>query len=215
MLWVSKLYYLSKITMQIVLNKYYSLKPKAFSLDYLKDLEKQILSSPYLAASQLSDSFTGTQGFSVVFKRQGIERVKHHFPFLYQYLETALNFTCNAFYLNPLIIEKESLVEPHIDSTISCYTKVTTVPAIVSVLYVKVPPDLRGGELVLRKSEQQIDKIKPQVNTLLYFRGNLEHSVNQVESSQPRISLVCEQYNLEANLLKLVPEFRIETKVVD
>jgi len=201
--------------MQIVLNKYYSLKSKAFPLDYLKDLEKQILSSPYLAASQLSDSFTGTRGFSVVFKRQGIERVKHHFPFLYRYLQTALNSTCNAFYLNPLIIEKGTRVESHVDCSICHYTKAKTVPAIVSVLYVKVPPDLRGGELVLRKSEQQIDKIKPQVNTLLYFRGNLEHSVSKVESSQPRISLVCEQYNLEANLLELVPEFRIETKVVD
>ena len=200
--------------MQIVLNKYYSLKSKAFSLDYLKDLEKQIFSSPYLSASQLSDSFTGTQGFSVVFKRQGIDKVKHHFPFLYQYFKTALNSTCNAFYLNPLIIEKGTCVEPHIDCSISHYTKTNTVPAMVSVLYVKVPPDLRGGELVLQKSKQQIDKIKPQVNTLLYFRGNLEHSVNQVESSQPRISLVCEQYNLEANLLELVPEFRIETNKV-
>ena len=200
--------------MPIILNKYLSLKSQAFPLDYLKSLEKQILSCPYLGASQLSDSFAGTKGFSVVFKRSAIAQVKNHFPFLDQYLDTALNSNCNTFYLNPLIIEKGTFVEPHIDSSISSFTKTTTFPAIVSVLYVKVPPDLRGGEFILHSSEQQIDKIEPQVNTLLYFRGNLEHWVSKVESSQSRISLVCEQYNLAANLLESVPEFMIETKIV-
>ncbi|MGB5631318.1 MAG: 2OG-Fe(II) oxygenase [Waterburya sp.] len=197
--------------MQIVLNKYYSLKSKAFSHSYLKHLGKQILFSPYLAASNLSNSFTGTQGFSIVFKRSRIDQVVDHFPFLQQYLAITLNATCNAFYLNPLVINSGTIVEPHVDSSISFYTKATTIPMIVNVLYVKIPPDLRGGELQLQKSDHKIEKIKPQANTLLYFRGNLKHSVSKVESSQARISLVCEQYNLTENILNLIPEFRIET----
>lgn len=198
--------------MQIVINKYYSLKSQAFSYIYLKSLEEQILSFPYLAASNLSDSFTGTQGFSIVFKRPGFNRVIKHFPFLQQYLKTSLSSTCNTFYLNPLIINPGAAVEPHIDSSISFYTKTTIIPEIVSILYVKVPLDLKRGELQLQKSDMQFENIKPQANTLLYFRGNLKHSVNKVESSQPRISLVCEQYNLAKNLLNIIPEFKIETK---
>ncbi len=51
---------------------------------------------------------------------------------------------------------------------------------MVSVLYVQVPPDLQGGELVLRNHRQQIAQIKPQVNTLVSFQGDLTHAVNAV-----------------------------------
>ncbi|MGK7951493.1 MAG: 2OG-Fe(II) oxygenase [Xenococcaceae cyanobacterium] len=175
--------------MQMILNKYYSLKSKAFSLDYLKTLEKQILSCPYLSVNQLSDSFAGTKGFSVVFKRSGIEEVIYYFPFLQQYIKTALNSTCNAFDLNPLIIEPGTYVEPHIDCSISSYVEKYITPTIVSVLYIKVPTDLKGGELQLQKNDFKLENIEPKVNTLLYFRGNLKHSVSQVKSSEIRISL--------------------------
>ncbi|MGJ5676697.1 MAG: 2OG-Fe(II) oxygenase [Nostochopsis sp.] len=80
------------------------------------------------------------------------------------------------------------------------------------VLYVQVPPDLEGGELVLLEDEHQVGKIEAQVNNLLYFRGNLTHLVNEVKSSQPRISLVCEQYNLSETRLKQIPEFEIDSQ---
>ncbi|MBJ7294855.1 MAG: hypothetical protein JHC73_00660 [Dolichospermum sp.] len=41
------------------------------------------------------------------------------------------------------------------------------------------------------------------------FMGNLLHSVNPVQSSKPRISLICEQYTLEPNRLESIPEFEI------
>lgn len=197
--------------MQIILNKHYSLRSQAFSPNYLKSLEKQILLCPYLSESQLSDSFAGTKGFSVVFKHSAVEQVKQHFPFLQQYLETTLNTNCNAFYLNSLLIDTGKCIESHIDSSISSYTEITVIPTIVSVLYVQVPSDLRGGELILENNKQQINIISPKTNTLLYFRGDLKHSVSKVKSLQSRISLVCEQYNLSANLLDQIPEFKIET----
>ena len=130
--------------MQITLNKYYSLKSNAFTLDYLNELRMQILSCPYLAGSQLSDSFAGTKGFSVIFKRSGIGEVERHFPFFQPYLRVALRSACNTFYLNPLVLEGGSRVEPHVDCSISSYARATTIPTIVSVLYVQVPPDLQA-----------------------------------------------------------------------
>jgi len=200
--------------MQITLNKYYSLKSNAFTLDYLNELRMQLLSCPYLAGSQLSDSFAGTKGFSVIFKRSGIGEVERHFPFFQPYLRIALKSECNAFYLNPLLLEGGARVEPHVDCSISSYARATTIPTIVSVLYVQVPPDLQGGELVIQHRENKVGQIQPQANTLLYFRGDLTHLVNEVKSSQARISLVCEQYNLSETRLQQIPEFEIESGAV-
>ena len=47
----------------------------------MNNLAKNILDSPYLASSQLSESFNGTKGFSIVFKRSGISQVIQQFPF--------------------------------------------------------------------------------------------------------------------------------------
>ena len=201
--------------MKITCNQYYSIRSKAFDLDYLNSLGRQILSSCYLGASQLSDSFAGTKGFSVIFKRSGISKVEQHFPFFQPYLKAALNPSCNAFYLNPLVLEGGNHIKPHVDCSLSRYGKGIVIPNIVSVLYVQVPPELEGGELVLVEREHQIGKIQPQANTLLYFRANLTHSVNEVKSSQSRISLVCEQYNLSETRLQQIPEFEIDSKAVE
>ncbi len=200
--------------MQITLNKYYELRPKTFSLDYLNSLGLQILSCPYLEASYLSDKFAGTKGFSVIFKHSGIGEVERHFPFFQPYLRIALQPGCNAFYLNPLVIEGGACVDPHIDCSLSVYSKPIVIPTVVSVLYVQVPPDLQGGELVLHERGYKVGQIQPQANTMLYFRGNLTHSVNKVKSSQVRISLVCEQYNLSETRLQQIPEFEIQSRAV-
>jgi hypothetical protein len=187
----------------------YAKKLNVLSWEYLEELKSAIESSPYLAASQLSDRFTGTRGFSVVFKRSGIPEVIRQFPYFQSYLQVALKSACNAFYLNPLILESGGRVETHVDCSLSDYGKVWTIPNLVSVLYVQVPEDLQGGELILENDEHQLAQISPQFNTLLYFIGNLLHSVNPVQSSQPRISLICEQYTLDPERLQSIPEFEI------
>lgn len=189
--------------------KYYAQRPYLFSLKYLEELEKSILSSPYLADNQLSENFAQTRGFSVVFKRGGIDKVEKEFPFFKNYLQIALKNPCNAFYLNALILDNGSRVEPHVDCSISSYERVMLVPQLVSVLYVKIPDDLQGGELILELEDKPVGKITPQRNNLIYFIGNLLHSVNPVISSQPRISLICEQYNLPDERLAKIPDFDI------
>lgn len=170
--------------------------------------------SPYLAASQLSESFSKTKGFSVVFKRSEIEKLKDNFPFFAKYLELALVDCCNAFYLNPLVLEQGIGVKAHVDSSLSL-EKLRLNPEIVSVFYVSVPEDMQGGELVLQKSNGQIAQLKPQANYLLHFKGDLKHFVKPVQSSQPRISLVCEQYKLSKKNLEKISEFNIQSAIVN
>lgn len=190
-------------------SRFYAQKPQVFSIEYLEELKAAILNSPYLGNSQLSDNFSGTKGFSVVFKRSGIAQVIQELPYLQSYLEIALKKTCNAFYLNPLILESGNEVKPHVDCSISSYDMVMTIPNLVSVLYVQVPKDIQGGELVLQAQERLLKVIPPEFNTLLYFLGNLTHSVKPFYSLQPRISLICEQYNLEPARLNSIPELEI------
>ncbi|MEP0777075.1 2OG-Fe(II) oxygenase [Microcoleus sp. ZQ-A2] len=196
------------------LSNYYSKQPNAFSLTALNDLRGGILACSYLAINNLNRDFIGTKGFSVVFQRSELGEVERRFPFFKPYLERALQPTCNAFYLNPLLLKEGSRVDPHIDRSLRSYCKTVEPPVVVSVLYVEVPLNLQGGELVLRRHKQQVGQIKPQVNTLLYFQGDLTHSVNAVKTTGTRLSLVCEQYSLSDTVLQEIPAFTVESRAM-
>ncbi|MBD2180056.1 2OG-Fe(II) oxygenase [Planktothrix sp. FACHB-1355] len=193
---------------------YYSQQRDAFSINYLNDLRGEILACPYFATNNLNRDFVGTKGFSVVFHRSHIGEVEQRFPFFKPYLDRALQPTCNAFYLNPLLLKEGSRVDPHIDRSLRSYCKAIDPPMVVSVLYVQVPPHLEGGELVLRNYKQQVGQIKPQVNTLVYFQGDLTHSVNAVKTTGTRLSLVCEQYSLSETELEEIPAFTVESRAM-
>ena len=160
---------------------YYRQKPNAFAASYLDDLRGGILDCPYFAVNNLNRDFVGTKGFSVVFQRSHLETVAQKFPFFEPYLDLALEPDCNAFYLNPLLLQEGSRVDPHIDRSLRSYCKTINPPDSVSVLYVQVPSDLQGGELVLRDHKRQVGQVKPQANLLIHFQGNLTHSVNAVK----------------------------------
>jgi predicted 2-oxoglutarate/Fe(II)-dependent dioxygenase YbiX len=191
---------------------YYHQHPNAFSLNYLNDLRGEILACPYFAVNNLNRDFIGTKGFSVVFHRSEIERVAQQFPFFKPYLDQALQPTCNAFYLNPLLLQAGSRVDPHIDRSLRSYCKTIEPPLEVSVLYVQIPTNMQGGELILRCDKKQVGQIKPKINTLVYFQGDLTHSVNPVQTPGTRLSLVCEQYSLSETELAEIPTFTIESR---
>ncbi len=192
---------------------YYSKYPNTFSATYLSELQGQILACPYFAVNNLNRDFVNTKGFSVVFQRSHLAAVEQQFPYFKAYLDRALLPECNAFYLNPLLLKTGSKVDPHIDRSLRSYCKTINQPLFVSVLYVEVPSDLIGGELILRSPKRQVGKIAPQSNTLLFFQGDLTHSVNAVSSSGMRLSLVCEQYSLEDDQLEEIPPFEIESRI--
>ncbi len=192
--------------------KYYHQQLLAFPNNYLSDLSGEIQASPYFAINNLNRDFVSTKGFSVVFQRTGLASVEQQFPFFKPYLNLALQATCNAFYLNPLLLKEGSRVDPHIDRSLRSYVKTIEPPEIVSVLYVQVPSDMKGGELVLHTRKRQVGQIKPQMNTLVYFQGDLTHSVNPVNTPGSRLSLICEQYNLSEAELQEIPQFTVESR---
>ncbi|WP_309228890.1 2OG-Fe(II) oxygenase [Microcoleus sp. FACHB-831] len=200
-------------TQQISLS-YYRTSHNVFEPDYLSDLQGEIRACSYFAVNNLNRDFIGTKGFSVVFQREGLGEVERRFPFFKPYLRTALQPSCNAFYLNPLLLKDGSRVDPHIDRSLRSYCKTIEPPVVVSVLYVQVPDGLVGGELVLQCNKKKVGQIQPAANTLVYFQGDLTHSVNQVKSSGERLSLVCEQYSLEEDELGEIPKFTIESRAV-
>jgi predicted 2-oxoglutarate/Fe(II)-dependent dioxygenase YbiX len=191
---------------------YYQQHPQAFPPTYLSELQGQILACPYFAVNNLNRDFVGTKGFSVVFQRSHLATVEQRFPYFKPYLTQALQPECNAFYLNPLLLKAGSRVDPHIDRSLRSYCKTIEPPAVVSVLYVQVPADLEGGELVLRSHKRKVAQIRPQSNILLFFQGDLTHSINPVTSSGIRLSLVCEQYSLDEAQLQDIPEFKLESR---
>jgi len=193
---------------------YYQLYSQSFPLTYLHELAGQIFACPYFAVNNLNRDFIGTKGFSLVFRRSHLANVEQQFPFFKPYLQRVLQPDCNAFYLNPLLLQQGSKVDPHIDRSLRSYCEKIEPPAVVTVLYVEVPVDLVGGELVLRSAKRQVGQIHPQVNTLLFFQGDLIHGVNSMLSPGSRLSLVCEQYNLEEANLRDIPEFKLESRVI-
>ncbi|MDZ8055259.1 MAG: 2OG-Fe(II) oxygenase [Aulosira sp. ZfuVER01] len=193
--------------------KHYQLQPNAFPSNYLNDLWGEIHACSYFAVNNLNRDFVGTKGFSVVFQKSHIAQVEQKFPYFKLYLDLALQPNCNAFYLNPLLLKEGSRVDPHIDRSLRSYCKTIEPPLVVSVLYVRVPTDMQGGELVLKSYKRQLGQIKPQTNTLLHFQGDLTHSVNAVQTPGNRLSLVCEQYSLNDVELAEIPEFTIESRV--
>jgi len=194
---------------------YYRVLHDTFAPEYLGELQGQIMACRYFAVNNLNRDFVGTKGFSVVFQRSGLNEVERRFPFFKPYLKVALQPTCNAFYLNPLLLQTGSRVDPHIDRSLRSYCKTIEPPDMVSVLYVQVPSALFGGELVLRCNKRQVGCIRPQLNTLLYFQGDLTHSVKEVTSPvSTRLSLVCEQYSLLPTELQEIPGFAIESRAI-
>ncbi|MDH6058784.1 2OG-Fe(II) oxygenase [Umezakia ovalisporum] len=192
--------------------KYCQQQHNAFPNDYLNNLWGEIRACPYFAVNNLNGDFVGTKGFSLVFKRSHISVVEQKFPYFKLYLDLALQASCNAFYLNPLQLKEGSRVDPHIDRSLRSYCKTVAPPLFVSVLYVRLPEDMQGGELVLKSEKRQLGQIKPQINTLLCFQGDLIHSVNTVKTSGHRLSLVCEQYSLSKGELVEIPEFTVESR---
>lgn len=190
----------------------HSLQPDALSPEQLQTLRERIRQSRYFTTNNLNRDFVGTRGFSVVFHAAQRARVEDEFPWCAPYLALALRADCNAFYLNPLQLQQGSHVAPHIDRSLRAYVLDVDPPLQVSVLYVEVPRELRGGDLVLRRGRKFLGRVTPREGLLVQFDGDLEHGVDRVDSPGLRLSLVCEQYLLPAEQLARVPPYRIESR---
>lgn len=188
---------------------FYHIQDNILEPDELSALLDGIRYSDYLGASPLGKEFVNTQGFSLIFKRLFLNKVQEAFPYLDRYLQSVLFAASNAFYINPLILQRQSRVDSHIDCR-ELQDKSRIVPTLVSVFYAEIPNDMQGGELILNCDGKEVT-LTPKTNRVVHFLGRLLHRVTQMESNEPRISVVCEQYNLDDKLLACFPDFEILT----
>lgn len=197
--------------------RHYRMLPGALSESQLAAVRRTILESPWMAASNLNQRFSGTYGFSVAFQRRHLPDLLQQFPAWAPFLEQALRPECNAFFLNPLLIRNGAGVAPHIDLSLSSSIPGVRTPRYVSVLYVDVPATLEGGLLRLYEGERPVATITPRAGSMLLFRGDMRHEVTCVtagaaEMYQARLSLVVEQYRLTEHQLRHLPEVRIGSR---
>jgi hypothetical protein len=187
----------------------FGLRLDLFDASSLARMRAGILASPYLGGSALSEAFEGTRGYSVIFTRPAIPRLVEELPHLRDFVERVLLSWCNAFYLNPLIMASGSEVGEHVDCTLAREGNRDLRPLFVTVLYVDVPKDLQGGELVLIDRGREVGRITPRRGGVAHFAGSLRHRVLPLQATSPRISLVCEQYRLDEQALSTTPAFQI------
>ena len=183
----------------------------AFRTDYIDKLALALRSNEFVGPSPLGPEFVNTEGFSLVFRRDALAEVISGFPVLEEYLSRVIFDSCNAFYLNPLIMRRSSAVRSHIDCRLIESENIRVIPNLVSILYVRADPDVKGGNLTFNVENDSVVSLKPNSNDLVYFRGDVVHSVSEIKENTTRISLVCEQYNLSQDLLCRFPHLSLIT----
>lgn len=107
-----------------------------------------MLSSPYLAETDLNEGFAGTSGFTILFHREEIPRALALLPELEPFLEVAMKPKANVFFLNPLVLHAGGNgVAAHADKTLVSYVEQgePPFPFCVSVLYLSLPSEKRGA----------------------------------------------------------------------
>jgi hypothetical protein len=199
------------------LQTFFHRTPDALPVSATEAIRAAILDSSLLGESNLSSQFSGTYGFSVTFRREALSQVTDRFPAFAPFLQAALLPDCNAFLLNPLLVQNGRGVEAHIDRSMEYYGTGIGCPVAVSVLYVQVPQQLAGGELRLYHRGQQVGALAPLPRSLVTFRGDLTHEVVAVDAGAPelsaaRISLVVEQYRVPEALMAKVPSLELRTR---
>lgn len=193
-----------------VTKKFLSLTSAVLSSSEREALVRGVLEAPYFGASVLGPEFLDTKGFSLVFRRSAIKTVYEEFPYLSQLLEKALFDDCNAFYINPLVMRRQSQVDTHIDCRLTTKGE-RVIPNLVSVFYAEVHPEMIGGGIVFRPDQDDEVRVCPEAGDLLHFIGSTLHRVEAISSDVRRISVVCEQYNLTAAQLEGFPECEVLT----
>jgi hypothetical protein len=192
----------------------YGLLDDALTNELRQQLRDGLFASPWLGAHQLSEAFGDARGFSIVFTEAGLARVLDELPFLEPFLRIALRPSCNAFYVNPLVLGPGPGVGRHIDMSLAPY--LGRRPADLVAVYYLDAGRAEDGEGLLRlaqpaESGTAIVPLQPRDNRLVLFRGDLPHEVTALRTATTRVSVVCEQYRLREDQLADVPVFQVRS----
>jgi hypothetical protein len=208
--------------------------PNAFSTLAAEALAARIMAHPLVGRSQLIGTFEGSRGFGIALTSANKSALRERFPFfseplahfercpvhmlprsrLFSFSDRRLP---NAYYMNVLVVEDGQGVGRHIDGTLGGAVDAPGLtPAVVSVLYLRVPSRREGGQLSLFNDDHCVATIAPQAGMVVHFRGSLAHEVSPLEGANgPRISLVCEQYVLTDEQLARMPPFVVQSRASD
>lgn len=192
-------------------------RKEVFSEDFLNNMIKEVMNVKYSNKNSLNQYFSDSRGFNIEFKINYKDKVIKYFPFFKDYINAVIDESdeANVFFMNVLILENNTKVMRHADQSMSAYDPYNiSYPARVSVLYVDVP-EIKNGNLVLFDFKNEVfASITPERNKLVYFKGNLQHEVTELTNlnndKRARISLVCEQYKINEEGLKNIPNFKTD-----
>lgn len=189
--------------------------PDLLEPSQLAALRDAVLASPYLAATDLNEGFEGTSGFTLLFHVEQRGRAEDLMPELKPFFAKVLQPAANVFFLNPLVIHAGGRgVAPHADKTLVSYVEGDPpFPFLVSVLYLSLPPEKKGGHLVFHRLYGKLAR-QPRENLLMEFPGWMMHEVTALsspEGSPPRVSLVLEQYTVSQQMKAEIPGWSLET----
>lgn len=141
------------------------------------------------------------------FTKDGVSELLNDSNYLKPFIDEVVDTDkYNAFYLNALIIDDGNSVDTHIDVSLDRYIGFVVKAHNVSVLYLRVPDDMVGGELKLYLGNV-IQSVKPEAGKIISFDG-YPHSVDVTHTKHQRISLVLESYYLMEELYSKIPTFK-------
>jgi hypothetical protein len=183
---------------------FYSLSAGVLTEEQRVALINGVLSAAFYGPSALGKEFVDTQGFSLVFRRSALQQVTQQFDYFRPVLDAALFEQCNAFYINPLVLCNNSRVDAHVDCRLTANGD-RLIPNLISVFYAEVDVCMKGGRIIFRPETLDEVRLAPRSGDLLHFVGSTVHSVEEMQEGRRRISVVCEQYNLDEKQLLNFP----------
>ena len=194
---------------------------KRIDLDICDEISKNILSEikTNIEKGNHTRLFEGSESvysLDFSFTKDGVFNLLNDYSYLKPFIDECVDTDIyNAFYLNALVIDDGNSVKSHTDESLTHFTYPITNRALkVSVLYLKVPDDMVGGELKLYL-EDVTQSVKPEAGKIISFDG-YPHSVDVTHTKHQRISLVLESYYLMEESYSKIPTFnkkRHEKKV--
>lgn len=183
------------------------------NLDICDNIAEKLLSETN--TSKRTRLFAGghdVYSMSFSFTKHGIKKLLKTYGYLKPFIDEAVDTDIyNFFWLNSLIIGNGNEIKRHHDSTIEKHTGVAILADRVTVLYVKVPSDMIGGNLRIYHY-RHIETVTPEKGKMVTFKSH-PHSVDKVTTDSERISLVLESYYLDEIDLAKVPNFWKGTQV--
>lgn len=194
-------------------------------------MQECLIDHPAISKNSLNDAgFNKTRGFVTRFGTEsGIARFFHEakylcsdgFNALTPFFNASRDPYANAFVMNVLVCDKptnkdELVVGMHVDDTLAHTLDETHqfLAHTVTVLYVRVPEDMEGGQLeVLGPDDQDLEpaSVEPRENRMARFRGDSLHQVRgyHTNTKDLRVSLVLEQYHVDDEFLDNVIEYEV------